>query len=63
MRTKITKDQLAEWRKYRGVGYTSAIGEYTPSEFWDALDEIDRLNALVNTLLLEKKRKDEHSDG
>jgi hypothetical protein len=39
----ITPEQIAQWRRKRGNGMTSAVGEYTPSEFWDALDEIERL--------------------
>lgn len=43
----ITKQQIDEWRVQRGMGMVSAVGEYTPDEFWDALDEIERLrNAL-----------------
>lgn len=33
----ITPEQIAEWRALQGRGMCSAIGEYTPSEFWDLL--------------------------
>lgn len=38
-----TKEQRDEWRKLKGEGKESAIGEYTPEEFWELLDEIDSL--------------------
>ena len=41
----ITKTQITEWRTYEGVGYTSALGEYTPSEFWELLDSYESLAA------------------
>jgi hypothetical protein len=41
----ITDKQIAEWRELRDEGMVSTIGEYTPPEFWDALDEIERLRA------------------
>ena len=43
----ITDKQITEWRKLRDEGMVSAIGEYTPPEFWDALDEIERLRAVI----------------
>jgi hypothetical protein len=46
----ITDEQIAEWRTMRKKGMVSAIGEYTPDEFWAALDEIERLRG--------KKEKD-----
>ncbi len=48
----IDEKQIAEWRELRNEGMESAIGEYTPAEFWDALDEIERLRAE-----LEKTKK------
>ena len=38
-----TKEQRDEWRKLKGQGMTSAVGEYTPSEFWELLSDVDRL--------------------
>lgn len=46
----ITQEQLAEWRKLRGAGMESAIGEYTPPEFWQVLDELEQLHALLADL-------------
>lgn len=46
----VTKQQIAEWRSLRGRGLVSAVGEYTPDEFWAALDEIDRLREEVLVL-------------
>lgn len=34
----ISSEQITRWRKLRGKGMTSAIGEYTPAEFWELLD-------------------------
>ena len=39
----ITEKTLNEWKSYKGTGMTSALGEYTPEEFWDAIAEIERL--------------------
>ena len=39
----IKNTEIAEWRALRGQGLTSAIGEYTPSEFWRVLDEFESL--------------------
>ncbi len=44
---KRTVLNLDELRSLRGQGMISAVGEYTPTEFWDALDEIERLRELV----------------
>jgi hypothetical protein len=35
----------AEWRKQQGEGMTSALGEYTPEEFWQLLDAYEELLA------------------
>lgn len=41
--TGVTPEMLAKWRSHQGQGMTSAVGEYTPDEFWLALDEIESL--------------------
>ncbi len=33
----VDAEQIAEWRKLQDEGMISAVGEYTPAEFWDAL--------------------------
>jgi hypothetical protein len=43
----VTDEQIAKLRALRGQGLTSAVGEYTPDELWEALDEIERLRALL----------------
>lgn len=49
----ISLKQIAEWRTLKNQGMTSAIGEYTPSEFWELLDEYE---SVVNnyTRLIEQ---------
>ena len=42
--TEVNHEQIAEWRKVRGHGMISAVGEYTPSEFWLLLDNFERLD-------------------
>lgn len=42
---RISSEQIAKWRKEQGQGMESAIGEYTPPEFWEVLDELERLYA------------------
>lgn len=39
----ITPEQIAEWRAEQGNGLTSAVGEYTPAEFWQLLDAYEAL--------------------
>lgn len=39
--------RIAELRKERNSGMVSAVGEYTPAEFWEALDEIENLRAAL----------------
>jgi hypothetical protein len=46
-----TKAQRTEWRKLQGQGMTSAVGEYTPPEFWELLDDVDRLAEALQTAL------------
>lgn len=41
----IPKALRDEWRSERGNGMTSAVGEYTPREFWDLLDAYEALLA------------------
>ena len=54
-----TQAQRDEWWAKQGKGYTSAVGEYTPSEFWTILAEVEskerRISALEiqNTELLD----------
>jgi len=54
----ITKEQIAAWWSMRNQGMTSAVGEYTPSEFWDVLEayesqqkDIDELVELLPEIL------------
>lgn len=35
---KISAAEIAEWRFLQGEGMVSAVGEYTPEEFWWLLD-------------------------
>lgn len=44
----ITKEQIEKWRKLKDDGMFSGVGEYTPPEFWEALDEIERLKRKVS---------------
>jgi len=46
----IDEAQIRAWRLERYSGMVSAVGEYTPSEFWDALDEIERLRNALGTI-------------
>jgi len=39
----ITHEQIVEWRKLQSKGMVSAIGEYTPAEFWDLLNEVEKM--------------------
>lgn len=39
-------NRIAEFRKLRGQGMTPAVGDYTPDEFWEALDALDALEQL-----------------
>lgn len=41
--SSITDEQIQEWLAMRGEGMASAVGEYTPAEFWQVLDELARL--------------------
>lgn len=43
----ISAATRAEWRQHEGEGMSSALGEYTPSEFWQLLDEYECLLALA----------------
>ena len=43
----MEKNQIDELRALRGQGMVSAVGEYTPDELWEALDEIERLRAAM----------------
>lgn len=45
----ITDAELAEWDAQRGDGMVSAVGEYTPPEFWLLLDEVRRLRGMLET--------------
>ncbi|MBX9913716.1 MAG: hypothetical protein K2Y25_07445 [Pseudomonadaceae bacterium] len=46
----ITSEEIAEWRALQGEGMVSAIGEYTPPEFWLVLDDLDAERAKVAEL-------------
>ena len=39
----ITDAEIEEWRAEQGNGMNSAVGEYTPAEFWSLLDEVEVL--------------------
>jgi hypothetical protein len=49
----MTAEQISELRALRGQGMTSAVGEYTPDELWEALDEIEALREEID---LDNKR-------
>lgn len=57
----ISDKQIAEWRALRNEGMTSAVGEYTPKEFWDVLDELERLRSGYRRL--QKSNDFEMQDG
>lgn len=40
---KTSKDEREEWRKLKFQGMASAVGEYTPPEFWLLLEDIEEL--------------------
>lgn len=40
---KTTPEEREEWRRLQGEGMTSAVGEYTPDEFYDLLDDVEEL--------------------
>ena len=42
---EIPKALRDKWRREKGNGMTSAVGEYTPSEFWRLLDSYEALLA------------------
>lgn len=42
---KVTDEQITKLEKFRGEGMVSAVGEYTPSEFWDILDDLKAARA------------------
>lgn len=44
--TSITPEQIAEWRSYQDKGMISALGEYTPDEFWQLLDAYEARTAI-----------------
>ena len=50
----IEKATIAEWRSEQGSGSQSALGEYTPPEFWELLDayelQLKRILALEEAL-------------
>jgi hypothetical protein len=45
----ISRETIAEWREEQGKGMASAIGEYTPPEFWELLDAYEALARGVDT--------------
>lgn len=51
---RTTKQQRDAWRKLRENGMTSAVGEYTPAEFWLLLEDVEQLE---RELTEERERK------
>ena len=45
---RIDPETITEWRSHQGQGMTSAVGEYTPSEFWDLLDAYESVIAMYD---------------
>jgi hypothetical protein len=37
------RETIAGWRAVQGEGMNSAVGEYTPEEFWSLLDDYEAL--------------------
>ena len=56
----ITPEQIAEWRKERDKGMVSAVGEYTPDEFWLVLDAYEALVARHRAELAEALKEKRH---
>ena len=44
---QVTDVDIAQWEALRGEGMESAVGEYTPPEFWLLLDEVKRLRTTL----------------
>lgn len=59
--TPRTGEGRALLRRHKGRGYTSAVGEYTPSELWEALDYIDELERALAKL--QQAHEAERSDN
>lgn len=57
-----TKKQRMEWRREQGSGMQSAIGEYTPPEFWELLDAVDFLEDKIKQLLVLTTDLDKHPE-
>ena len=51
----ITEKQIKEWEKWKGSGYLSGLGEYTPEEFWILLDAYKELLTENKELRRENK--------
>lgn len=56
----IGEQQITEWLSVKGEGLTSAVGEYTPAEFWELLDEFQQQT--VRVAELEKSLADKTAD-
>lgn len=51
-----SKEKRDEWRKLaENTDMISAVGEYTPNEFMELLDAVDRLETLLNPRLWTKE--------
>ena len=53
----MNEQRIAELRALRGSGMTSAVGEYTPDELWEALDDVERLRATLRGIVEADYRK------
>lgn len=43
--------RISELRELFGQGMVSAVGEYTPDELWEALNEIERLRSALSRMM------------
>lgn len=48
---RTTQEERQEWLRKKGDGYTSAVGEYTPSEFWYLLSDVEQLERALRLIL------------
>ncbi len=56
VRSPFSTDERKEIDNQRGLGMTSAVGEYTPAEFWTLLDAYDTLRQQHIDLLARAKK-------
>jgi len=56
----MNRDRINYLKSFKGVGMTSAMDDYVPDEFWEVLNELERLQGVINEIRWDFDTEDDY---